>query len=166
MKYIKVGLSILLALSASRFIPHPPNFTSLIALSFYVPAFFGIRYIPLVMISLVFTDIIIGLHSAVLFTWGSVFIIGYLAKYLYKSTMYRFLGAFFSASIFYIISNFGVWLNGAYGYSFEGLIECYFMAIPFFGYTLTSTIIFALIIELTLRAFNQSQNSISRYINQ
>ena len=76
--------------------------------------------------------------------------------------MYRFLGAFFSASIFYIISNFGVWLNGAYGYSFEGLIECYFMAIPFFGYTLTSTIIFALIIELTLRAFNQSQNSISK----
>ena len=37
---------IFLALAISRFIPHPPNFTSLIALSFYVPVFLGITYIP------------------------------------------------------------------------------------------------------------------------
>ena len=37
-------------LAASRFIPHPPNFTSVIALSFYVPIIFGSRYIPIVLI--------------------------------------------------------------------------------------------------------------------
>ena len=38
MNYLKISLGILLALAASRFVPHPPNFTSLMALSFYVPA--------------------------------------------------------------------------------------------------------------------------------
>ena len=40
MTYIKFALGIFVALAASRFIPHPPNFTNLIALSFYVPAIF------------------------------------------------------------------------------------------------------------------------------
>ena len=35
-------LGIFLALAVSRFVPHPPNFTSLIALSFYIPVLFGI----------------------------------------------------------------------------------------------------------------------------
>ena len=41
MNYLKVSIGIFFALAASRFIPHPPNFTSLIALSFYVPALLG-----------------------------------------------------------------------------------------------------------------------------
>ena len=45
--YLKITFGILLALGASRFIPHPPNFTSLIALSFYVPAILGKKYIPM-----------------------------------------------------------------------------------------------------------------------
>ena len=81
MRFIKVGICTLLALAASRFIPHPPNFTSLLAISFYIPAFFGTRYISLVVISLIFTDIIIGLHSTIVFTWGSIAIIGLLSQF-------------------------------------------------------------------------------------
>ena len=57
MNYLKLSIGILIALSASRFIPHPPNFTSLIALSFYVPAFLGTRYLPALVISFLITDI-------------------------------------------------------------------------------------------------------------
>ena len=46
MTYIKASIGIFIALAASRFIPHPPNFTSLIALSFYVPVILDLRYIP------------------------------------------------------------------------------------------------------------------------
>ena len=45
MKYFKITIGILTVLAASRFIPHPPNFTSAIALSFYVPAIFGLKFI-------------------------------------------------------------------------------------------------------------------------
>ncbi len=52
MSYLKIAFGVLVALSASRFIPHPPNFTSLIALSFYIPAIFGIKFIPVVILAL------------------------------------------------------------------------------------------------------------------
>ena len=45
MNYLKYVIGIILVLSASRFIPHPPNFTSLNALSFYIPVFLGIKFI-------------------------------------------------------------------------------------------------------------------------
>ena len=72
MNYLKIAFGVLIALSASRFIPHPPNFTSLLALSFYIPAVFGIRFIPIVVLALLFTDLIIGFHSTMFFTMGSV----------------------------------------------------------------------------------------------
>jgi len=34
--------------------------------------------------------------------------------------------------LFWIVSNFGVWAGGYYGYSFAGIVECYVMAIPFY----------------------------------
>ena len=67
-------LGVILILTFSRVIPHPPNFTSLIALSFYVPAIFGSRYMPVVLLSFVFTDLVIGFHNTLLFTWGSILI--------------------------------------------------------------------------------------------
>ena len=49
--------------------------------------------------------------------------------------------------IFFLITNFGVWLNGSYGYTIVGFISCYILALPFFGYSVISTIIFSVIIE-------------------
>ena len=63
MNYLKISVGIFLALAASRFIPHPPNFTSLMALSFYVPAILGIRYLPALILSFLITDLFIGFHG-------------------------------------------------------------------------------------------------------
>ena len=53
-----------------------------------------------------------------------------------------------------LISNFGVWLGGSYGYSYKGLIDCYYMAIPFFGYTLLSTFLYSILIESLFKITN------------
>tara|TARA_B110000003_G_scaffold276523_1_gene323553 strand:+ start:1316 stop:1804 length:489 start_codon:yes stop_codon:yes gene_type:complete len=156
MNYLKLALGVLIVLSASRFIPHPPNFTSLLALSFYIPAVFGIRLIPVVVLSLLFTDLIIGLHSTMYFTLGSVVIIGLISKFFNHSILFRLSGALTGAIIFYLFTNFGVWLNGSYGYDLIGLIECYTLALPFFGYSLTSTLLFSVIIE-TVYKLNQNK---------
>ena len=139
MNYLKIAIGVLIALSASRFIPHPPNFTSLLALSFYIPAVFGIRYIPVVVFALLFTDLIIGFHSTMIFTSGSIILIGLISKYFNKSIMFRISGAFVGAVIFFVLSNFGVWLGGSYGYDLNGLLSCYILAIPFFTNTVLST---------------------------
>ena len=144
---LKIALSIFLALAVSRFIPHPPNFTSLIALSFYVPAIFGSRYIPAVLLSFVFTDMVIGFHNTLLFTWGSVIFIGIFSRYFTKSILTRISGALTGALIFFIITNFGVWVSGMYQANLNGLVESYVMGLPFFGYSLVSTFIFGSLIE-------------------
>jgi len=147
MNYLKISLGIFVALAASRFIPHPPNFTSLIALSFYIPALLGLRYLPILILSFIITDLFIGFHGVTLFTWGSVVIIGLFSKYFIKSILSRVSGALIGAFVFFLITNFGVWSLGSYGYTIEGFILCYTLAIPFFAYSLISTFIFSGIIE-------------------
>lgn len=142
-------------LSASRFIPHPPNFTSLLGLSFYIPAVFGIKFIPIVVFSLAFTDLIIGFHSTILFTWSSVIVIGLISNYFNKSILFRISGCLIGAFLFYLITNFGVWINGSYGYSLEGLLTCYILALPFFGYSLLSALIFSTIIETVYKFYKK-----------
>ena len=153
---LKIFVGIFIALAASRFIPHPPNFTSLLALSFYIPAVFGIRYIPVVVFALLFTDLIIGFHSTMIFTSGSIILIGLISKYFNKSIMFRISGAFVGAVIFFVLSNFGVWLGGSYGYDLNGLLICYILALPFFGYSVLSTLIFSVIIETLYKFYQKS----------
>ena len=151
MNYLKVSTGIFLALAASRFIPHPPNFTSLLALSFYVPTILGVRYLPALVLSFFITDLVIGFHGTTLFTWGSVILIGLLSKFFISSTITRISGALIGALLFFVITNFGVWSLGFYGYTIEGLITCYTLAIPFFGNTIVGTIIFSSVIEVFLQ---------------
>ena len=155
MNYLKISIAIFLALAASRFVPHPPNFTSLLALSFYVPAILGRKFLPSLLISFIITDFIIGFHNVVFFTWGSVILIGIISKFFLKSILSRLSGALMGAVIFFLFSNLGVWINGIYGYSLDGLILCYTMALPFFSYSLISTLIFSLSLEMIMIASKQ-----------
>ena len=151
MNYLKISVGIFLTLAASRFIPHPPNFTSLLALSFYVPALLGIRYLPALVIGFVLTDLIIGFHGITLFTWGSVILIGLGSKFFTKTIPDRIFGSLLGACLFFIITNFGVWSLGMYGYDLNGIITCYVLALPFFAYSLISTFIFSGIIETIVK---------------
>lgn len=160
MNYLKISLGIFLVLAVSRFIPHPPNFTNLIALSFYAPLFFGRKFIPVVLASFFLTDIFIGFHSSLFFTWGSVVIIGLIPRYFYQSLKIRLFGSLLGALVFYIITNFGVWLLGMYPNNLTGLVTSYILAIPFFGYSLISTITYSLLIEflykISIKKFKKS----------
>ena len=160
MNYLKTSIGIFILLAVSRFIPHPPNFTNLLALSFYVPLFLGISFIPIIIFSFLVTDLYFGFHSSLFFTWGSVALIGYLSLYFKSSTAKRFLGVSSAAILFFIVSNFGVWVSGGYGYTMAGLINCYILAIPFFWGTLFSTIIYAIIIEFAYKIYLRSYKKI------
>ena len=153
MQKLSICLGIFLALAASRFVPHPPNFTSLIALSFYVPVIFGRQFIPAIILSFAITDLVIGYHYVTFFTWGSVLLIGLISNYFGESLIKRLSGALVGAIIFFIVTNFGVWISGMYEYSFNGIISCYVAAIPFFAYSAISTILFSFLIEIFYKIY-------------
>ncbi len=158
MQYLKISIGIFLTIAVTRFIPHPPNFTSLIAVSFYIPAIFGYRYITPIILSFAITDLIIGFHGVILFTWGSIILIGIISKHFCSKTTVRIFGVLSGAVIFFFITNLGVWLLGSYGYTFSGLLTCYILAIPFFTNSVISTIFYSIIIEIIFSIFKRSLN--------
>ena len=134
----------------SRLIPHPPNFTSAIAVGFYLPALFGYKYILVALTAFILSDLIIGGHNLLLFTWGSIILIGLISKY-FNNTYLRILGITASCLIFYFVSNFGVWLLGnTYTNDFSGLILCYFMGLPFLQNSLISSLVISALIEFVI----------------
>ncbi len=148
----------------SRIVPHPPNFTPIIALSFYVPAILGVRLLVFFVSSYIFIDIFFGLHNASFFVWGSIILIALMSRYWKNSFKTRALGVIGGSIIFFIVTNFGVWTSGYYGYTLNGLISCYIAAIPFFNNTLIATIFYALVIEIILKLFFPNFMNISKKI--
>ncbi len=78
--------------------------------------------------------------------------VGHLLRYR-DSTEYVLGSAFLGSILFFVISNFGCWLDPIMKYdrSASGLLNCYVMAIPFFKYTILSDVIFTLLFVFTHR---------------
>jgi hypothetical protein len=148
-----------------RIIPHPPNFTPVIAMSFYLPLFFGLWSIPFIILAFAITDYFIGFHSLLIWTWGSLVIIGIISKFG-NNISSRVLMTITGALIFFIISNFGVWSTSAfYSPNLQGLINCYIMGIPFFGNTLLSTVLFGTLFEFFIKSKPFFSNHLLRKTN-
>ena len=148
-----------------RIIPHPPNFTPVIAMSFYLPLFFGLWSLPFIILAFAITDYFIGFHSLLIWTWGSLVIIGVISKFG-TNIILRVFMTITGALIFFIISNFGVWLTSSfYSPNLQGLINCYIMGIPFFGNTLLSTVLFGALFEFFIKSKPFFSNYLLRKIN-
>ena len=80
-------------------------------------------------------------------------LIGYLSKYFNETSILRFGGVLLSALIFYLVSNFGVWITGGHGENLNNLTQTYALALPFFGYSLISTFFFSFVIEIAYKLF-------------
>ena len=154
-EYLSIGLIILLA--ASRLIPHPPNFTPIIAMGIMSGYFFRNHSVSFVVIlvSMLLVDVFIGFYQHMFFIYFSLFLITFFSFKVTKKINVKslFIIGLGSSVLFYLISNFGVWLMGSiYSKNISGLIECYIAAIPFFRNTLLSTIIYSYICFFSMNA--------------
>jgi hypothetical protein len=90
------------------------------------------------------SDFIIGMHSIMLWTYGPIIILSLLSYYFTNAKASRIASlAIASPAVFYLISNFGVWINSPmYSKDFSGLALCYINAIPFYASSATACILF------------------------
>ena len=128
-----------------RFLPHPPNFTPLSSLSLFGATQFNNKYLGIILPIIVMgiSDIFLGFYSISVWVYVSFILIGLLGT-LFKRINYK--NILLSSIIFFILTNFGVWLNG-YPKTIEGFILCYTMAIPFFGYSLLGNFFFGYLFQ-------------------
>jgi len=144
-------------LSLFRLMPHPMNFTPILAVGifsgFYFKNFFLSSFI--IIFAMFIGDLYLGLHSTMIFVYVSLMITVLLGLFIkkFKSKEILLTGLLGSIS-FFLITNFGAWISlTIYEKSFAGLLQAYVLAIPFFQNTLISTILYLFIIKLIFNFF-------------
>ena len=143
----KIVLLIIIFGVICRLIPHPPNFSPVTAIALFGGLNFSDKRIafsiPLIILFL--SDLILGISIINLFVYTGFSIIVFLGT---KIKSIKFGNIILSSFIFFLISNFGVWIIG-YPKNIEGLILCYTMAIPFFGYSIAGDLFFGYLFKFS-----------------
>ena len=139
-------------MALSRIIPHPPNFTPILAVAIFAPYVVKdkLAVIAATLLAMFVADLYWGLHSFMLWTYSSIALCTLL------STRVKLLPMLFLGPImFFVITNFAVWTSGYYGYTFSGLLDCYIAAIPFFQNTLLGTTFYFIIFYGVAKVFDK-----------
>ena len=135
----------------SRFLPYPPNFTAINSIALFSAFSFANLRLSLctVFITMFCSDLILGLHSTMLFVYvsfGLIIWMGHWCKINF-STHFIPLCVLASSLLFFIITNFGVWLTSSfYPKTFAGLKVCYLAAIPFLSNQILGDLMYSALI--------------------
>src|SRR3989338_2677157 len=98
-----------------RFVPHAHNFTPVMAIALFSGVYLKRPYAVLLPLFLMMiSDLYIGMHNTIFFTWGSFILIGLIGLWVRdrKNALTLAGSSIFSAVLFFVITNFGVWLTG------------------------------------------------------
>ena len=119
-----------------RLFPHPDNFTPTMAIAFFsgvtLPPSLAFTVPLLVMMA---SDLMIGLHPLFWLVWGSFAAAVWIGLWVRKeaSIIRVAAGALSGSVLFFVVTNLGVFLfESMYPKTWQGLRECYLMAVPFF----------------------------------
>ena len=146
-------MAIIIVAVLSRLVPHPPNFTPITAIALFSIINFKNKYLALSvpLICLFVSDLILGISLINLFVYFSFILISLVGHLLKKISLKSVL---YSSLIFFIVSNFGVWIIG-YPNTFDGLIACYAAALPFFGWTVAGDLFYSYSAKFSLNFFER-----------
>lgn len=120
----------------ARLVPHPWNATPLAAIALFGGTYLSKRWailLPLIIVAI--SDIALGWHATMPFTWGAFAATGMLAWWIrpHPSASRIMGGSLAGSTFFFIVTNFGVWATQAlYPHTAHGLWQCYVAGLPFF----------------------------------
>jgi hypothetical protein len=152
-----VGITLFAA--AMRLVPHPPNITPIAAMALFGGAHFANKKTALLvpLAAMYLSDLALGLfiydfgwfHGFMPFVYAGFVVtvcLGLLIRH--RLTPLTVGGAALTGSVlFFIVTNFGVWLVGNfYPKTLAGLAGCYVAAIPFFRNSLAGDAVYTLVL--------------------
>jgi hypothetical protein len=163
MTFKRAVLAIIILMAAfSRLLPHPPHFTTIMAMGLLGGVYFKNRQFAVIvpLLAMLVSDIVLGFHGTLIWVYSSIVIISLCASML-KPKMLHLGGASLAGSMFFfIVTNFGVWMTSAfYPKTMTGLATCYAAGIPFLQNAVVGDLIYAGALfgafELAKRSFPQ-----------
>lgn len=140
------GMIVLAAIM--RLLPHWPNFTPIAAMGLFGGAYINNKKLAYAVpfIAMLLSDLVIGFHNtmwAVYLSFAAIVAIGMLLRE--KNSVMKTAGAAVASSVlFFVVTNFAVWLSGGfYSMDLAGLVQCYTAAIPFYQYSILGDLFYA-----------------------
>lgn len=156
-----------LLVALTRLVPHPPNFAAVGALALFA-GYTSRSALGLVfpLIALLTSDILghllgvpgMGFYGIVGMgtVYGSFFLVALIGRATVTQTARARNRAWVvsslaassvaGATVFFLVSNFGVFLGGMYPPTWSGLAACYLAALPFFTNTLAGDLFYSLLL--------------------
>ena len=129
-----------------------PNFAPIGALALFAGAYFrNIKTAFIIPVTaLLISDLILGLHSTMIFVYGSFLMIILMSRYFnlnHNKSVGRVVGSTLLASVlFFLVTNLGVWmLSGMYDLNISGLMTSYAAGLPFFRHSLMGDLFYTAI---------------------
>ncbi|MCY4611198.1 MAG: hypothetical protein OXC38_05815 [Gammaproteobacteria bacterium] len=158
--WVAAGLILLIVLS--RLIPHPPNFTPVLAAALFCGTLYArpshALLIPL--LGMAAGDLVLGLHDQIWAVYLAVALCVGLGRWMLRppGVLTTVTAGVSGSVLFFLLTNLAVWLQGdLYPLTAAGLLACYVAAIPFFHHTLIATLMFGLALLGFARLVRNSQ---------
>lgn len=141
-----------------RLVPHPYNFTPIAALALFGGAHFARKSLAfaLPLAAMLVSDIVFellfgwGIHSGMPVVYGTFAVIagiGIVLRNYRRSAVAVGAAAISSATLFFLVTNFFVWLGSVtYSQSLPGLAACYVAGLPFYGNQLMGDLFYSAIL--------------------
>ncbi len=151
MFYVLFALAIL-----SRFLPHPPNVAAVGALGLFAGCYLTGKKSWLLPVGVMLASDLLsqalgipgmGLYHplAMLGVYAGFAASAWIGSKVRRriSAQTVVAGSLTASLVFFLTSNFGVWLAGSFNSTSTDLLTCYLVAIPFFGATLAGDLFYS-----------------------
>jgi Family of unknown function (DUF6580) len=155
-----LALWMIVVCAVGRVVPHPPNVAPVGAVAVLAGRTLSARAaVGITLLAMAVSDLVLAaIHGWPLVGIATPFVYaGFAAQALCGRALRRRRGgaiaaAVAGATLFFVLSNLGVWVAGGYGSGGAGLIACFAAAIPFFGATLAGDVLWTCALTLAFRA--------------
>jgi len=137
-----------------RLLPHPPvpfNFSPIESMALFGGAYFANRWLSVAMplLAMLLADYFLGFHGGMPVIYGTIVLISLIGFGLRGKVSTLRVASFglVSATLFFLITNFAVWMEGSmYPMTADGLLACYIAGIPFFHWQLAGVATYSLVL--------------------
>lgn len=140
----------------SRALPHPSNMTALVPAAllagYFLSGLWLATMVPLA--ALAISDLLFfSFYPGIEYVYGAALLAMLMGRlFTKKQPGFLIFGGFVASVLFFAVSNLGVWLSTSmYPRTWDGLVQCYVMAVPFFRNQIIGDVIYGVVLYLAIR---------------
>jgi hypothetical protein len=147
-----VAMSLVVLTAASRVVPHPWNFTPMIAVALFGGARISRPWLATLAVlgCLAVGDLALGYfpYDGMVWVYGAMLLVVAIGRVLRTRTsvLATLVAALGAGAVFFIVTNLAVFSGSMYPHTPAGLVECFTAALPFYRNQIAGDLLFTAVL--------------------